>query len=272
MEILVEKFNQIPEILVVFVPKLLLALAIIFIGRIVVSKIMDRVNLAVLKIPNVDKTLAGFFTSTIYFACMSLLAVAALSALSISMGFLGTMLSALVLALGFALQGALGDLASGILLVTFRPYKVGDEVELNGTEGVVTNLGLFATRMTTRENVEITIANGDAFGNTIKNFYAFGKRRLDMDFGVSYNANLNEAIAAIIGSTKGDERIYDDPAPWAKVISLGDSSVNIQLRLWCNAEDHRLIEMDMPYRVKKALDKAGVEIPFPHATIIKKRA
>ncbi|MCF6274978.1 MAG: mechanosensitive ion channel family protein [Robiginitomaculum sp.] len=271
MEILYEKLGQIPDLVISFAPKLILALAIFFIGKFILGKVMKAVHGGALKIPNIDKTLAGFFTSTIHFAGMVIISVAALTALSIPLGFLATVVTALVIALGFALQGALGDLASGILVILFRPYSIGDEVELNGTKGFVTDLSLFATRMKTGDNVEIIVANGDAFGNTITNYFAFGKRRLDMDFGVSYDADLDKSIAAILSSANGDERILQTPAPWAKVTNLGDSSVDIQLRVWCAPNDHRHIKMDIPYRVKKALDKAGIEIPYPHAVIIQRK-
>lgn len=270
MNILLEKLNQIPDLLIAFAPRILLALAIFFIGKFILKKMMLIVHAGALKIPNIDKTLASFFTSTIQFVGLALICVAALTALNIQLGFLASIFAALVLALGFALQGALGDLASGILLVVFRPYSIGDEVELNGTKGVVKHLGLFATKMTTRDNIEIIIANGDAIGNTIQNFTAYGTRRLDMDFGVSYDADLNKTIKTLIKATKGDDRIFQDPAPWAKVTGLGESSVDLQLRMWCDADDHRNIKMDMSYRVKKALDAAGIEIPYPHAVIIQK--
>jgi small conductance mechanosensitive channel len=272
MEILLEQINKIPDLLISFAPRVLLALAIFFIGKFILKRVMKLVHAGALKIPNIDQTLAGFFTSTIQFVGLALICVAALTALNINLGFLATVFAALVLALGFALQGALGDLASGILLIIFRPYNIGDYVELNGTKGAVERLGLFSTRMKTRDNVEIIIANGDAIGNTIQNFTSFGDRRLDMDFGVSYDADLNKSIKTIISATKGDKRIFKDPAPWAKVVNLGESSVDIQLRVWCDADDHRKIKMDMPYNVKKALDAAGIEIPYPHAVIIQKDA
>ncbi|MBL4871086.1 MAG: mechanosensitive ion channel family protein [Robiginitomaculum sp.] len=232
---------------------------------------MKIVHAGALKIPNIDTTLAGFFISTIQFVGMVIITVAALTALSIDLSFLATMVTALVLALGFALQGTLGDLASGILIIIFRPYKIDDQVELNGTKGFVTHLSLFSTRMRTSDNVEIIVANGDAFGNTIVNYFGYKTRRLDMDFGVSYDADLNKSIAAILSVTKGDKRILKDPAPWAKVTNLGDSSVDIQLRMWCVPSDHRRIKMDISQRVKNALDSAGIDIPYPHAVIITRR-
>ncbi len=272
MEILYEKLEQIPGLLIGFSPRFILALAIFFVGKFVLGKVMKAVHSGAMKIPNIDKTLAGFFTSTIHFAGMAMICVAALTALSIPLGFLATMVTALVVALGFALQGALGDLASGILIVMFRPYSIGDEVELNGTKGFVTDLSLFSTRMKTGDNVEIIVANGDAFGNTITNYFGFDKRRLDLDFGVSYDADLDKSIAAILSSTHEDARILQNPPPWAKVTNLGNSSVDIQLRVWCDPNDHRKIKMDIPYRVKKALDQAGIEIPYPHTVIMRRKA
>lgn len=272
MDILYEKLRQLPDMVISFAPKLILALAIFFIGKFILGKVMKLVHATAMKIPNIDKTLAGFFESIISFVGMTIIVVAALTALSIDLSFLATVVTALVLALGFALQGALGDLASGILIIVFRPFNIGDEVELNGTKGFVTHLSLFSTRMKTGDNVEIIEANGDVFGNTIKNFFALGKRRLDMDFGVSYDADLDKSITAILSAAEGDDRIFKDPAPWAKVVNLGDSSVDIQLRLWCDPDDHRNIAMDIPQKVKTALDKAGVEIPYPHAIIIQRRA
>jgi len=272
MDILIEKIMLIPDLVISFAPRIILALAIFFIGKYILKRVMKITEITALKIPNIDRTLSSFFVSTINFAGLAAITISSLSALNIPLGFLATIITALVLALGFALQGALGDLASGILLIIFRPYSIGDEVELNGTQGFVTSLSLFSTRMKTMQNIEIIIANGDVFNNTIKNYFAFETRRLDMNFGVSYDANLDKAIAAILTSADADERIMQDPPPWAKVVSLDESSVTIQLRLWCQANNHRRIKMDIPYRIKKALDKANIEIPYPHAVIIKKEA
>jgi len=122
----------------------------------------------------------------------------------------------------------------------------------------------------TAHNVELLVPNGAAFGNTIKNFYAFGTRRLDLDFGVSYDADLNTAIKAIMSIAEGHPKILQDPAPWAKVVSLDDSAVTIQLRAWLDAKDYRGVKMDMFYAAKRALTKASIEIPYPHAVIIQK--
>ena len=179
----------------------------------------------------------------------------------------------MVVALGFALKGTLGDMASGVMLAFFRPYVVGDEVEINGQRGQVKSLDLFSTTLTTPDSVEVMVGNGAAFGNQIKNYNGYGDLRLDMDFGVGYDADLDKAIEVIKSTADGDDRIKSNPeGPWAKVTGLGDSAVNIQLRLWCDANDYRPIKADMSYRIKKALDKAGIDIPYEHCMIIPMKA
>lgn len=267
----IEKLQLIPDYAVKFAPSILLALIIFIVGRIIVRKASKGTVKATGKIPNIDATLSKFFGSLVLFIGMGAVIVLALSAMKINLAFLATIVAALVVALGFALQDSLSDFASGIMLALFRPFKIGDQVEVAGETGVVQETGLLSTQLTTRDNIVISVGNGSIFGGTIKNYNHDGKLRLDTDIGVSYDADLNVAIAAIIGAVEGDERVYKEPAPWAKVTSLGDSAVNIQLRLWTDAEDHRKVKMDISKPIKEALDKAGIEIPYEHATIIFKK-
>ncbi len=254
-------------------PKLILAVLIFFIGRMIVRKLSGATVKASQKLPNMDVTLAKFLGSIVLFAGLALVIVASLSTLNVPLGFIATIIGAMVVALGFALQDSLGDLASGVMLAFFRPYKVGDEVEINGERGKVTDLSIFTTKLNTVDNIELIIGNGDAFSNKIMNYSGFGDLRLDMDFGVSYDADLDKAIEAIKSAADGDDRIKTTPeSPWAKVTGLGDSAVTIQLRLWCNSGDYRAIKMDISQRVKNALDKAGIEIPYEHCMIIPMKA
>lgn len=260
------------EGLVEWVPKILLALAIYIVGRWIVGKLRSTAVKTATRAPNVDQALALFIGSVIGFFGMLAVLVATLSSLGVGLGWIGTIVAAMMVALGFALQDTLGDFASGIMLMIFRPFSIGDEVQINGETGVVEALGLFSTKLKTRDGIEYFVGNGAAFGNTIQNYYAYDQRRLDMDFGVSYDANLDTAIAAVLKATEGDERIHAEPAPWAHVTGLGDSAVNLQLRIYCHPDEHRNIQMDLSHRVKTQLDAAGVEIPYEHATIIKKGA
>lgn len=272
VELMREKLTLLPALFIDYAPSIIVAVLIFLIGRSLVRRLSGATVTASQRIPNIDETLARFFGSIILIGGTIAVMIAALATLKIPLGFLATIVAALVIALGFALQESLGDLAAGVMLAFFRPYKVGQEVELAGDTGVVKHLGIFTTKLVTRDNIEIDIGNGAAFGNTIKNYYAFGDRRLDMDFGVSYDADLDVSIKAILSAADGDERIHAEPAPWAKVTTLGDSAVTIQLRVWCDADQHRHVKMDMSQRVKAALDKAGVEIPYEHCMIIPMKA
>jgi len=265
-----EKGQEYLNLIVNYAPKIAIALLVYFIGRMIVKKLTRSTETGLRKLPNLDETLIRFIVSTLLLAGTIAVIVAAMTALGIPMGFVATIVGAMVLALGFALKDRLGDFASGIMLLLFRPYTVGEDVEIGGETGNVTELGLLKTRLNTVDNIELLVPNGAAFGNTIKNFHAFGTRRLDLDFGVSYDADLDAAIKAILSIAQDHPKIHKDPVPWAKVVSLDESAVTIQLRAWLDAKDYRAVKMDMFYAAKRALTKANIEIPYPHAVIITK--
>jgi len=272
LAIVLERLRALPNLIIEIAPGVALALIIFIVGRAIVRRLSRATVAASDKVPNIDTTLARFFGSVVLFAGTGAVIVAALSAMNVNLAFLATIVASIFVALGFALQDALSDVASGIMLMIFRPYKVGQEVQLNGEKGVVADIGLFTTTLTSRDNIEITVGNSAAFSNTIKNFYHYGDRRLDMDFGVSYDADLDTAITALLSVCKGDARIRTTPEPWAKVTALGDSAVNLQLRVWCDVDEHRNLQMDLPERVKHALDAANIEIPYEHNMIIPVKA
>ncbi len=263
-----ERVQALPDMIISIAPKVALALLIFFLGRMIVGKLSRATERASGKVPNIDTTLSRFFGSMVLFAGTAAVIIAALSAVNINLAFLATIVASLFVALGFALQDTLSDVASGIMLLIFRPYKAGDEVVLNGEKGVVTEIGLFTTSLKTRDNIVITIGNSAAFSNTIKNFYHYNERRLDMDVGISYDADIGTAITALLSICQGDARIRSVPKPWAKVTELGDSAVNLQLRVWCDPDEYRNLKMDLPERIKHALDAASIEIPYEHNTII----
>ena len=269
MDIITNKLPEITAWAISFGPKLLIAIIIWIVGRMIVRKLSGATVTASQKVPNIDLTIAKFFGSIVLFGGLFAVMIASLSAMSIPLGFIATIIGAMVVALGFALKGTLGDMASGVMLAFFRPFVIGDEVEINGERGQVKSLDLFSTTLTTVDSIEVVVGNGAAFGNQIKNYNGFGDLRLDMDFGVGYDANLDKAIEVIKSAADGDDRIKHTPeGPWAKVTELGDSAVNIQLRLWCDANNYRPIKADMSQRVKAALDKAGIDIPYEHCVVI----
>ncbi len=270
MDIVLEKLQTVPDLAVKFAPSLILAVIIFIVGRFIVRKASVTTITATQRIPNIDLTLAKFFGSLVLFIGMGVVVIMALSALKLNLAFIASIIAALMVALGFALQESLGDFASGIMLALFRPFAVGQEVEVAEQKGVVHEMGLFSTRLLTRQNVLISIGNGAVFGGTIKNYFEGGRLRLHMDVGVSYDADLDEAIAVLKDATKKEPRIHAEPAPWVKVTELGDSAVNLQMRVWTDAEDHRKVKMELPKLIKEALDAANIEIPYEQGMLIVK--
>ena len=247
----------------------IIALLIIWIGFKIARKIASKAEGAFNKAPNSDPSLSRFFASLVRYLLMVVVIMAALSVIDVDTTPIFGLIAASGAALGFVLQGALGNVAAGVMLILFRPYKIGDEIEVGGSRGKVTGIEMTATTLSTTDNVKIIVANGKVWGGTIKNYTSMGARRLDKDFGISYDADIDKAIKAITDAAAANPRVHSDPAPWAKVVNLGDSSVDIQLRAWCDASDYKALSTEISQPVKAALDAAGIGIPYPHETKIK---
>jgi len=176
---------------------------------------------------------------------------------------LAALIGAAGLAVGLALQGTLSNVAAGVMLVAFRPFKVGDFIEAAGTSGTVRAVTLFTTELTSADNVLIIVPNGDIWSSAITNYSYFETRRCDLVFGVSYDTDLRKAEQAILKCIRADDRAHPAPEPFVKVSNLGDSSVDFTVRVWCDAADYWGLKFDLTRAVKEAFDKAGIEIPFP---------
>jgi small conductance mechanosensitive channel len=245
------------------------ALLVVWIGFRIAKKIARGVEASLNKAPNADASLSRFFASLVKYLLMLVIAMAALAILGVDTSSVTGIVLASGAALAFILQGSLSNLASGVMLMLFRPFTVGDDVEVGGSKGKVSTIELTATRLKTADNIEIIIANRDVWGGTIKNYTAMGARRLDRNFGISYDGDIDKAIQAITSAAAANPRVHTEPAPWAKVVNLGDSSVDIQLRAWCDAGDYKALSTEISQPVKEALDKAGIGIPYPHEVKIK---
>ena len=252
-------------------PTILIAIVIFVVGRWLSNKVSKAAEHAFNKAPNADASLSRFFSNLIKYLILLAAIIAALTFLGIDTSSISGMVLGLGAAMAFILKDTLSDVAAGVMMMIFRPYNVGDEVEIDGNKGVVKSIELTATRMHTRDNVELIVQNGKAWGGVIKNHNALGNRRLDIDFGISYDANIDKAIDVITSTAAADPRVLSDPPPWAKVISLGESSVDIQLRAWVVYNDLRKLKMDISQPIKAALDKAGIGIPYPHEIKIKQK-
>ena len=247
------------------------ALVVLILGWVAAGMISNMVRRRINKTPQIDPTLGNFPASMIRWALLAVVLVAVLGIFGIEATSLVAMLGAATLAIGLALQGTLSDLAAGFMLILFRPYKLGQYVDIGGTAGTVKDLNLFVTELATADNVQIIIPNGQAWGSIITNFSAHDTRRVDLVFGIDYGDSADKAKAIILRQAAADARVMTDPEPWVRVTNLGDSSVDLTARLWCKASDYWELKFAMTQAVKEAFDAEGISIPYPHSVEIQKK-
>lgn len=222
--------------------------------------------------PHIDKTLGAFSASLVKWLVLTVVVIAVLQLFGFQATSLVAVLGATTLAIGLALQGTLANVASGVMLIVFRPYKVDQYVDIDGTAGTVKEVNLFFTELATPDNVQIIVPNGKAWGSVITNYSAHLTRRLDLEFGIDYGDEADKAMKIITDIASADARVHSDPAPWVRVVNLGESSVDLGVRLWCDAGDYWDLKFDMTKEIKEAFDKNGISIPYPHSVEIKKSA
>jgi small conductance mechanosensitive channel len=168
---------------------------------------------------------------------------------------------------GLALQGTLANFSAGVMLLVFRPFRVGDFVECAGTAGSVKEIGVFSTLLATPDNVAIVVPNAGIFGAVIKNYSANDTRRNDLVIGISYDDDIAKAVAVMQQVLSADERVLRDPEPVVAVAELGDSSVNLVVRPWCSSDDYWALRFDLTRRLKEALEESGCSIPYPQRDV-----
>ena len=245
---------------------LLLAIVIFYVGRFVVSRVV-AVGRRVMLSRGTDETIVNFLSAVLRSVGLLFVAIAALSQLGVDTTSLVALLGAAGLAIGLSLQGSLGNLAAGIMIIIFKPMKKGDFVEAGGAMGTVDNINIFTTTMTTPDNKEIIVPNGSIISGVITNFSARPTRRVDMVFGVSYDDDLKKARAILEEIINADSRVLAEPAPMVMVGELADSSVNFLVRPWVNASDYWPLLWDTTETVKLRFDEAGISIPFPQMDV-----
>ncbi len=214
-----------------------------------------------------DEALESFLLSIASIGLKIILIVGVAGMLGFETSTLVAMFGAMAFAVGMALQGSLGNLAGGVLLLIFKPFKAGDFIEVQGYKGRVVALQIFQTILRTADNKQIFIPNGDLSNGAIINYSATGKRRLDMVFGIGYGDDLKKAKDILNNLAQSDERIFKDPAPIIKLGNLGDSAIEIYFRVWVKSEDYWDVKFDMNEKVKEEFDKAGVNFPYPQMDV-----
>lgn len=216
---------------------------------------------------DLDKALAGFFSSIVYYLLIAVAVVAALSKLGVPTTSVVALLGAAGLAVGLALQNSLSNFAAGVMLLLFRPFRIGDFIEAGGTSGIVEGIDLLTTNLKTPDGKKVIVPNGAILAGVITNVTAYNTRRVDWSFAIGYNDDLDSARAVIAGVLDADDRILRDPAPTIDLERLGDSSVDFVVRAWVAKEDWWAVNCAIREQVKKAFDAKGITIPFPQRGI-----
>ena len=243
------------------------AIVILIIGWIVSGWVANSIRKAGERSNKVDATLTSFFASMAKYAVLVFTFIAVLSRFGVETTSFVAVLGALGLAIGLSLQGTLSNVASGVMLIMFRPFKVGDFVDTAGVSGTVKDITLFTTELATSDNVKVIVPNGAVWGDTIKNFSANTTRRVDMVMGIGYGASIDHAIKTMTEIITADSRVHGDPEPFFAVGELADSSVNIIVRVWTNAPDYWGVKFGLTKSFKEAFDREGIEIPFPQTVV-----
>ena len=245
---------------------ILKAIAIFYIGRFVAKIVVNIMN-RVMKRSNMDEMLRKFVRNIVYAVLLTFVIIATISSLGIQTASLVAVLGAAGLAIGLALQGSLSNFAAGVLMILFRPYKLGDLVEVAETFGFVEEVDVFTTTLRLPDKTKIIIPNGQIMENKITNYMDSEIRRLDLEVGIGYDDDIDLAKSVLLEAIKQNEYTLDEPAPKVTVASLGDSSVNLAVRPWIKSSTYAPASHSMTELMKKTLDKAGISIPFPQRDV-----
>ena len=266
MEPILNWFSNNQELLMHYAIQFLIALVILFVGKLV-AKFIRKTTQKILTKKEFDKTVVSFLSSLIYGVLIVITFIVAISHLGFNTSSLVAIVGAAGLAIGLALQGSLSNFASGILLITFKPFKAGNFVEVAGTAGIVEEIHIFSTKLRTGDNKTVIIPNGAITSGTITNYSAKPTRRIDLIIGVSYEADLAKTKALLTDVVKAHELVLKDEPITVGVSELADSSVNFVVRPWVKTENYWPVYFDLMQNIKVELDNAGIEIPFPQLSV-----
>jgi small conductance mechanosensitive channel len=265
-------FQGLAEKAVAFLPSVIGALVVLVVGLWVAGRVKKIVASGFSRTGRIDDTLGGFLSSLVHYGLIALVIITTLGIFGVPTTSFAAIIGAAGLAIGLALQGTLGHVASGVMMLGFRPFDVGDFVEAAGVSGTVKHIGLFTTEMATVDNKKIIVPNGKIFDDVITNYAGYPTRRVDFVFGVSYGDDLDKAMALIKLEVENESRAKSDPEPVIVVDSLGDSSVNIICRVWVERADYFPVKWALTKAVKERFDSEGVSIPFPCRSLYMEKA
>jgi small conductance mechanosensitive channel len=246
--------------------QLAIAIAIFVIGKFIARMVTNLLKAAMGR-AGTDAILVSFIGNIAYGLLLVAVVLAAVDSLGVNVTSLMAIVGAAGLAVGLAMKDSLGNFAAGVMIIIFRPFKIGDFITAGGESGVVDEIGLFATLMHSVDNKRIIVPNSSIIGGNITNVSALPTRRIDLVFGIGYDDNIGQARDIIMSVINADERILADPAPSVVVGELGDSSVNLFARPWVNSADFWATRCDLVETIKVRFDEAGISIPFPQRDV-----
>ncbi len=259
-------YQQFQTIGITFGIRIIAAIAIFVIGRMVARVVTNGIE-KVLASRDVDKILQTFFSNLVYWTLMTFVIIAAINQVGIQTTSLIAIMGAAGLAVGLALQGSLSNFAAGVLIVMFRPYKVGDFVEAAGIAGSVVQVQILTTVLKTGDNKQIVVPNAQIMSGIITNYSANDTRRIDLVIGIGYDDDIDKTRDTIQQLVDADDRILKDPACLIAVSELADSSVNFVVRPWVKSADYSAVNFGLTEAIKKRFDKEGISFPYPQRDV-----
>lgn len=266
METVTEWFENNQGLLISYAISLISAILILWIGFKIARKISSMINNAMIK-KSIDPAVASFVASLSHAIIAAAIIIVALGHVGVQTATFVAILGAAGLAIGLSLQGSLANFASGLLITVFRPFKAGDFVEAGGVAGVVKEIQIFSTIMTTPDNKFVVVPNAQVTGSPITNYSRHDTRRLDMVIGVSYSADLQQTEDLLNRIVESHPNVLKTPEPTVAVSELADSSVNFVVRPWVNTSDYWPTKFELTKTIKQELDKANIGIPFPQMDV-----
>ncbi len=261
-----ELLAKAPELVMSYGFKLTMAIVIFIVGKWLANTLANSLGKA-MSIKHIDATVAIFTRNITYYALLTIVVVAALGQLGLQTASFVAVLGAAGLAVGFALQGSLANFAAGILLILFRPFKSGDLIETAGVTGVVQEISIFSTILTTGDNKRIVIPNNAIMSGTIINFSTIPTRRVDIPVNVSYQADLALVRQTLTELAAEEERVLKNQDITIGVAALADSSINFTYRVWVNSDDYWGVFFALNEKIKLRFDQVGIEIPHPQMDV-----
>jgi len=259
--------QTVSDMIGLYTTNIALAIIIFFVGKFLAKKVTQIIVKILGKQKNSDETLLNFLDDIIYYLLMAVVILTAFDKLGVDTTSFLAILGAAGLAIGLALKDSLSNFASGVMIIMFRPYKIGDIVSAGGVTGKVIEIHLFNTEFTTPDNQKILVPNGAITAGSITNINAHDTRRVDLVVGIGYDDDIKKAKELLTQIVNANEKVLKDPAVTVAVSELADSSVNFVVRPWVNTPDYWDVKFDLTETIKNRFDEEGISIPYPQTDV-----